>query len=178
MAIEIAEKNALDEVWWIPVAAHPFHAKEHISSSEHRLEMIRLAIEGIPSFKVLEIETERLGPSYTIDTLHLLKNNFPNYEFHLVLGDDALGHFHLWKEPEEIIRLAPPLIGNRVETHFNLPETLPISLQDIMSQGYTQIPLFQISSTAVRQRVKQGLFYGHLVPAKVVDYISQHHLYS
>ena len=168
LAIEIMERHHLDEIWWIPVYTHPFQSKATSSTINERLEMVRLAIEEIPTFKVLDIETERVGPSYTIDTIQLLKRQFPEYQFFLLLGDDSLAHFHLWKDPEEIVRLALPLIGTRKDASIVLPDTLSSVVRQAMEKGVTPIPLMQISSTAIRQRLKEGLYCGHLVPDQVL----------
>jgi len=173
LAIEMMERHHLDEIWWIPVYNHPFQDKSTTSTISHRLEMVRLATEDIPAFKVLDIEAERIGPSYTIDTVRHLKEEFPEHQFFLLLGDDALAHFHLWKEPEEVVRLASPLIATRKDVVVVLPDTLSPALQKAMEKGITPIPLLQISSTAIRQRLKDGLYCGHLVPDRALEYIKK-----
>lgn len=178
LALEIMERASLDEIWWIPVASHPFQEKADLLPAEHRVEMVRLAIEEIPQFTLLEIETQRVGTSFTVDTLRQIKKDFPEHDFHLLLGDDAIAHFHLWKEPEEILRLAPPLVGGRKGEVLSLSAQLsPISQKKIL-EGFVSIPLMQISSTNIRHRLKEGLYCGHLLPGKVLDYISSYGLYS
>lgn len=110
--------------------------------------MLMLALD-LPQFKIVTSEIERGGCSYTIETIRALQNK--EERLHLLLSDEAATHLHKWKESEELIRLAPPLIAPR------------------------EIP---ISSTQIRERLKKNLYCGHLVPGKALDYIRANHLYS
>lgn len=176
LAISLFEKHQLDEVWWIPVRQSPLKPSP-LATAEHRLEMLSLALQEISAFKIVQIEIEREGPSFTVETLRTLRGANPEVQFSLFLGDDALYHFNRWKDPEEIIQLAPPLIGARHSPHF--PQlTLDKELIQALQKGWTAIPLIEISATDVRKRLKDKLFCGHLVPAKVLDYIHTHRLYS
>lgn len=177
LAIALFEGHGLDEVWWIPVQKSPLKSSP-IASSSHRAKMVRLAIEEIPSFKLLEIELVREGPSFTVDTLRQLKAEHSDIQFHLLLGDDVLSHFDRWKEPCEIVELAPPLIGARQSAAFPAPSSLDKKLIEALRLGWTPVPLVEISATDVRRRLREGLFCGHLVPAKVLDYIHSYRLYS
>lgn len=163
LAISLFEQGGLDEIFWIPANINPLKSDSPVSA-DHRLQMLKIALEMLPFFKILDIELKREGPSYTIDTLRLLKKEYPDAKLRLILGDDTLKKFSQWKDPEEIVRLAPPLIGARFleETHFQKIRT----------------PLFEISATDIRDRLSRGLYCGHLVPAKVLDYIASNRLYS
>jgi nicotinate-nucleotide adenylyltransferase len=88
----------------------------------------------------------------------------------LLLSEEAAAQLNLWKEVGELLRIAPPLIGTR---HGAAPPT-----QEILKQGYIPTRTMEISSTNIRQRLKEKRYCGHLVPAKVLDYIRLHHLYS
>jgi nicotinate-nucleotide adenylyltransferase len=176
LAICLMESCSLDEVWFIPTSISPF--KEDAppgASSEHRLAMLRIALAPIKKFRILDWEIHETGVVYTIDTVrkiaqdHLLK-------LHLLLGEDHLASFHRWKEAEELIQLAPPLIGARegVET---LP-SLSSDLREKLKSGRVKIPLLDISSTNIRQRLAQKRYCGHLVPAAALEYIQQNHLYT
>jgi nicotinic acid mononucleotide adenylyltransferase len=110
--------------------------------------MLKLVLAEIPHFRLTPIEIEEARTSYTIDTLQRLIR--PDVQYRLLLTKESADTFSQWKHPEEIQRLAPLLIGNR---------------------------LFPISSTEVRKRLKKKRYCGHLVPAKALDYIRHHQLY-
>ena len=91
----------------------------------------------------------------------------------LLLSEETLPHIDLWKEAAELIRIAPPLVGTRREApHPHGP------FAAALKRGYTPTKTMEISSTDIRARVEKGLYCGHLVPAKALDYIHTHRLYS
>lgn len=149
LAIQALEENQLDEILFCPAFCSPFKRdKPPMASSEHRLAMLKLALE-IPQFKITTLELEREGPSYTIDTIRALQKN--NMKMRLILSDETASQLSQWRETEALIRLAPPLIGHR-------------------ERG--------ISSTEIRERLKKGLYCGHLMPAKALSYIQKQELYQ
>ncbi len=178
LALEMLEKRGLDEVWFCPVNISPFkmHNQPHIEAS-HRLKMLALALDDIPSFHFLENEMKREGPSYTVETLRELHNQYPQHEFFLILGDDAVSHFFNWHQPEEITSLAKLLVGQR---DFQKPNNFKGStgIQKAIEEGLTPTRVMDISSTDLRQRLENKLYCRHLIPAKVMDYISKNDLYS
>jgi nicotinate-nucleotide adenylyltransferase len=190
LALSLLEAHALEEVWWIPVQVSPFKLDWQTVSAFHRIEMLKRALEPFPFFKWLEIETLEPGPSYTVETLRKLKARFPDASFFLLMGEDAAAHFEYWKEPREILHLATLLVGSRENPY--LSEVEPRSkgqgmfrtefpfgpeIKSALQKGWTVIPRIEISATAIRNRLKNGLYCGHLMPAKVLDYIEQHQLY-
>lgn len=178
LALHLMEFHSLKEVWFCPARINP-HKLDKISSDvEWRLEMVSLAIEQIPQFKLLDYEARQEGPSYTINTLRYLyenEKNSPNPRtFNLLLGDDVLEGILTWKETEEVFKLAPPLIGCR---QWNCTWEGSDPINQAIRNGMTPTPIMEISSTAIRQRISRGLYCGHLVPEKVLDYIKRHQLY-
>jgi nicotinate-nucleotide adenylyltransferase len=177
LAISLSEAHKLDCVFWVPAHANPL--KEACDTpSKHRLAMLKLALRPIPSFKIMDFELKRKSPSYTVDTLRALKKRFPDARFHLLIGDDILPHFAKWKEPLEVIQLAAPLVGARRSHWFPAKLKLDAEIVDAFKRGWTPVPLMEISATDIRNRLNERKFCGHLVPAKVLDYIHEHHLYS
>lgn len=177
LALSLYEAHSLDQVLLIPSKLNPLK-KEHPVSDEHRIEMLKLAFEKLSSFQVSYREIKGKSPSYTVQTLRDLYQELPGCQLYLMLGDDLVDHFMKWKEPEEIIRLATPLIGSRTS---HLPKELPAfpkEVQEAFKKGWTKIPIREISATDVRKRLKDHLFSEHLLPGKVLDYIRQNHLYS
>lgn len=169
LAIALKESCKLDEVLFVPAGLSPFKEnRPPVVSSDHRLAMVKIAIAPIEGFQVLDWELVRKGPSYTIDTVRKLKADL-FAELHLLLGEDHLASFHLWKEADVLMSLAPPLVGSR--------DTQSAVVQKINASSF-KIPLFDISSTVVRKRLFQKKYCGHLVPNKVLEYIEIHSLYT
>ena len=110
--------------------------------------MLKLALDH-PQFKLSKWEIEQKVCSYTIDTIRALQKE--GTQLRLLLSEEAAAHLDQWKETQELIRLAPPLIGPRE---------------------------IQVSSTEIRARLKKNLYCGHLVPSKALAYIHKHGLYS
>lgn len=167
LALQLAEYHGLDEVLICPAFCSPFKEnKVPRASPEHRLEMVRLAVEDIPYMRPLSWEVENQKTSYTIDTIRAL----PPAHYHLLLSEESASSFMRWKEAEELARLAPPLIGCRgggQSPHHSFLE-----------KGWTPTKSMEISSTEIRERLKNKLYCGHLIPAKALDYIQRYRLYS
>lgn len=136
------------------------------------------AIAPLPQFTFLDTEIQKSHAVYTIDSIRaLLKmDGEKKKQFFLILGEDILERFHEWKEVEELVTIAPPLIGTR--NGESLPKTLPKSVATAVKKGMTKIPVMEISSTEIRERIASGLYCGHLLPAKVWEYINQNQLYK
>ena len=178
LAICILEHYHLDEVLFCPASLSPHKiAEEPTASKQQRREMVELAIRPIEAFTCLEAELFREGPSYTIDTIRALKHAHPSVEYHLILGEDSLERLSEWREIEELIAIAPPLIGNRTANLSEGFHHLPSKIKKAVQKGMTPIPVMDISSTELRQRLKEGKYCGHLLPAEVANYIKEYRLY-
>lgn len=182
LALTVLEAHRLDRVVFCPAAVSPFKdATPPKASKEHRKQMLELAIQPISGFSLLDSELNREGLSYTIDTIKdVLSDAHANKEeidLFLVLGEDALRHFHRWKDVDDIVLLAPPLTGSRLAEGSNCFEMLSPFVEDAIREGMTKIPVMEISSTVIRQRLAKGLYCGHYVSAPVLDYIQRHQLY-
>lgn len=178
LAIELKEKAELSEVWLIPAPVSPFRVEESMASIENRLNMVELAVSDIPGFRVLDIELHRPVPSYTIDTVRELVKNHRNCV--LLLGEDVALGLPKWKEAEDLAKLLPFLIGARREIELkNKLDSLrfPEAIEEAIRQGIIETSLMEISSTQIRKRLENHLYCGHLIPAKVLDYIYENQLY-
>lgn len=168
------EQFGLDEILFCPAQISPHkEAAPPLADPQHRRAMTALAVAPIKGFSLLDLELDRSGPSYTIDTVRELMARQPSDQFHLVMGEDLLSSLELWKEVETLLQLAPPLIGTRTG---ELPP-LPKSLRRAALSGLTRIPIMEISSTHLRERLSKGFYCGHLIPLKVLDYIYEKQLY-
>jgi nicotinate-nucleotide adenylyltransferase len=178
LALALREAHQLDEVVFCPTSTSPFKSLNPPKVSKKAREaMLKLALGAIPSFTMINTELEREGISYTIDTIKDVLSMRKGVELFLLLGEDALAHFHRWKDVEEIVHLAPPLTGSRMtELPANF-EALSPFVAEMLQQGMTKIPVMEISSTVIRKRLAEKLYCGHFVPAPVLHYIEQHQLY-
>jgi nicotinate-nucleotide adenylyltransferase len=181
LAIDLKEKRALDEVWLVPSLLSPFRMQENFPAIEHRLNMLSLAVSEISCFHLCDLELKRPPPSYTIDTIYAILNLYPAHSFFLLFGEDSLMRFSEWKQPEEIVRLMPLLIGSRPSSQ--LVKLLPKlgfdeKISSVIKENFIPTKQMEISATEIRDRLQKGLYCGHLLPGKVLDYIYENQLYS
>ena len=163
LAIELFETHKLDEVLFCPAFCSPFKtASPPLASPNHRLTMVRLAVENISKFKVTAIEINRQGPSFMIDTVRALQSD--DVQLHLLISEESAAHLDRWKEASQLLQLAPPLIGSRSKSFHSV-------------HNVTKIKVFEISSSEVRERLGLRRYCGHLLLTKVLDYIQAQRLY-
>lgn len=173
LAASIVQQGLVDELWLLVSPLNPLKQGEtsDIAEYEHRLSMARLATEDIEGVKVSDFEKNLPLPSYTITTLGELHKAYPEHEFLLVIGADNWERFPRWYHAQEIIDTYSILIYRRPECEMD--ETLlPPSVQVV------DTPLYDISSTEIRESVKKGRMPLKWVDRKVATYIRVHHLYS
>ncbi len=175
LALEVMEKCELKEVWFVPAHISPHKLKSPPVDQKHRLEMLKLAIDGIDGFKIVDIELKRPQPSYTVDTIHYFLEHYPKCQFHLITGNDALESFHKWYKFKEILSLVPLIVGRRKLGEFSSSDPI---VRQAFAKTACQTSLLEVSSTQVRDRIKKNLPCLHLLPQKVVDYIHENKLYS
>ncbi len=182
VAEQCREAGQLDQVWFIPAARPPHKQDRPLTSFAQRVEMLALAIAGMPAFRVEELEKDRPGPSYTADTLADLERLHPQCEFALLLGSDCLPDLPQWHQPERILELAellivarpgwPVLTQEELRASLHLQERAPLRLRLIHS------PLIDISSRDLRQRAANQRSLRFLVPRAVECYILEKKLYQ
>lgn len=176
LAIELMEAHNLTEVWFCPALISPHRQQENPVPISHRIKMLQLALSNVPYFRVLDIESKRQPPSYTIDTIIQLQESQPQ-PLCLLLGEDSIPGFFHWHRVEEIVERVPLLIGKRQSVEFLLPPNANPIVSSAIERGLTPTNMFDISATEVRERLRKGLYCGHLLPEKVIDYISTNALY-
>jgi nicotinate-nucleotide adenylyltransferase len=166
---------ALDQVLFIPNAVSPLKAPD-ITPAEHRFEMTSLAIQSNPAFAISSIELDRSGPSYTVDTLSELQEEYPAAELFFITGTDSVAEMHLWRKPDEILRLATLIAAERPGTRLDdiKPGLKPGWISRILPLPTTHL---DISSTEIRRRVREGKPIRYLTPDVVLEYVSAHLLY-
>jgi len=188
-AIELYQQLNLAEVKFIP-CYQPVHRQLPVATPEDRLAMVSHAIKDEPAFSVNECEIQRKGPSYSIDTIQLLKKNLPSTPLCLIMGIDAFTGFHTWHRWEEILTHVHLIIAHR--PHYQLPTTGIIAellaqrfktdasaLSDSLAGNIVVRPvtLLEISATDIRQQIHQEQSCRYLLPDSVYTYIKQHRVY-
>jgi nicotinate-nucleotide adenylyltransferase len=181
VAEQCREQARLDEVWFVPAPRPPQKLERIITPFDRRVEMLALAVAGHSAFKVDELERDRPGPSYTVDTLEQVHREHAGTGFFLILGADAVVDLPTWREPRRVIELATlvivarpgwsPMPAEQLRAALRLPDDVPLRQQVV------SVPLVEISSSDLRRRVAQGRSIRYLVPRAVQSYIEGHRLY-
>lgn len=165
----------LDEVWFIPTYQPPLKDNEPGASSEARLQMVQEALGGSPAFKALDIELQRGGMSYSIDTVLELKKRYPDASFSYIIGSDRINDLPKWHRIEELAELITFIGLERAGTAVQLDE-LPGFLRRRVAMA--EMPPIGISSTEIRSRVLGGRSIAYLVPDTVHQFIKRRGLYE
>lgn len=169
----------LEKVLWVVTGEPPHKPNRPITEVEHRIAMVRIAINEDSGFYLSRHEVDRPGPHYAADTLAQLTEEQPEEEWAYIMGKDSLRDLHDWHEPERLVRLSARLIV------LNRPEVVvDFDLLDEQVPGlsakleFLDVPLVDVSSREVRHRAREGEPYRYLVPHGVADYIAEHNLYT
>jgi nicotinate-nucleotide adenylyltransferase len=177
-AQEAYRELQLDGVILIPARIPPHKSVEHEPGPKHRLRLCQLATQDDDRFSVSQLELERDGPSYTVDTLEALSSQTPNNQLFLVLGGDIAAGLPKWHQPERVLELATVAIAKRRGTSTRSVAAALASLRGGDRAGFFEMPRIGVSSTMIRRRVAAGQPIRYLVPDRVADYISRHELYG
>jgi nicotinate-nucleotide adenylyltransferase len=175
LAERARDELSLDLVLFVPAGDPWRKSHREITAAEHRLAMLRLAVEGNDAFGVSDIEIKREGPTYTADTLATLAAERLDDEFYFIVGADALADMPNWHEPERIVDHARLAVAPRDVQEANIAAlALPAIAGRIVQ--FTMPPL-AVSSTEVRERIAAGRSVRYLVPGRVLEYIDAQSLY-
>lgn len=190
-ALDVYSLLSLSEIRFIPCGI-PAHRDAAVASSQQRLEMLALALEGQPDFVVDDREVKRAGASYMVDTIKSLMSDFSNEKFCLIIGMDAFVKLDTWKDWEEITELVSLVITQRprLETE-SVPSSDLIQYMNnkqvddkelFMSSEQTHcffcpVTQLDISATNIRELVREGNRIDYLMPEKVANYIQEKNLY-
>lgn len=171
-ASEVAARFALDEVVFVPTGSPTFKQNQKVSQAEHRYLMTVIATASNPQFTVSRVDIDRVGLTYTVDTLRDLHEQRPDDEFFFITGADAIEQILSWKDAEELFVMAKFVAVTRPGHKLDVT-ALPDDRVSLL-----EIPAMAISSTDCRQRARDGLPVWYLVPDGVVQFISKHQLYQ
>lgn len=171
-AESVRDHLKLDKVIFVPASIPPHKLNEKIIPAKQRLKMVSLAIEENPLFELCDIELQREGPSYTIETVLALKAKYPKDSFHLIMGIDLLIDFDSWKEPGRILEECRVVAMNR--PGFDLAM---VDKDLLLRIELVNVPSVDVSSTSIRRRVMSGRSIKYLVPSAVEEYIYSNSIY-
>jgi nicotinate-nucleotide adenylyltransferase len=175
LAEQARSQLALDLVLFVPAGEPWRKAHRAITPAEHRLAMLRLAVEDNDAFGISDLELRRTGPTYTADTMEALAGERLDDEFYLIVGSDALADLPNWHEPERIVQHAVLAVAPRNESQLG---AAALSIPGLAARTEAfEMPRIDISSTGIRARVAAGRTIRYLVPAPVERYIAEHRLY-
>lgn len=174
IASKAREQLSLDRMIFMPCAVPPHKLEEGISDSQHRLQMVRLAVAGNPCFEASDLEIRLGGLSYTVNTLDRLSRQYdlgPDQLF-LIIGSDSYNEFETWHEPERILSLCRIAVAGRpgdASGSRDHPQPKRIQMLDT--------PQLEIASSRIRSWARQGRSITYFVPRAVEQYIDQQRLY-
>ncbi len=188
VAQEAAESLGLERVLFIPAGQPPHKPGRAITSGEHRLAMVELAIAGNERFQASRQELDRAGPSYTVDTLEGLwattgaapeggRGTAPDLT--LVLSAEAFLGFMTWRDPRRVLELARVVVAPRDGYPDAGPDFLATHLPDLADRAtFLDGPRLRLSASDLRDRAAAGRSLRYLVPDAVAAYIGEHGLYQ
>lgn len=168
---DVLEKRNLEKIIFVPCHISPHKTDQKPTEDFHRLNMVNLAIEKYPYFESSDYEIRKGDVSYTYNTLVELKKSYDQIE--LIIGFDNLIVFDKWYRPDDILQLATVIVMKREI------DNIPVKHNKYFdSVILLETTLIDISSTEIREHVKNDASIDYLVPSKVKEYISQHGLYK
>ncbi|WP_434037341.1 nicotinate (nicotinamide) nucleotide adenylyltransferase [Formosa sp. 4Alg 33] len=173
IANHMAEYSDLDRIWLVVTPHNPFKKKNTLLDNHHRFDMVYEATKDYDKLEASDIEFKLPQPSYTINTLTYLLEKHPNHEFSLIMGEDNLKGFHKWKNNDIILEhheiyVYPRISEGKTETQLlNHPKIHQI-----------KAPIMEISSTFIRQAVRDGKSCKPLLPEHVWKYIDDMNFYK
>ena len=171
-AQDVYEQYHFDRLFLVPAAQAPLKAQDMQSVTEDRLAMLRAACEWDHRLEIADYELNKGGVSYTIDSVRHFRQQFPNDELFWIIGGDQLPLLHKWKDISQLAAMVEFIFLER-PGHPSKPHTDITGLRLHRCDGH----LIEISSSELRQRVRQGRSLNYFCPQKVIAYIESKKLY-
>ncbi|MCB9938716.1 MAG: nicotinate-nucleotide adenylyltransferase [Planctomycetaceae bacterium] len=175
------EQCQLDRVLFVPAAVPPHKQSREMTSARARIEMVRLAIGGHEQLALTTMEIDRGGVSYTVDTLAALSEQHSGSSLFFLMGADSLKELPTWREPQRLCELAVPLVVRRAgspEPDFAaIRHLVTADRLDEIREHQVEMPIIELSSTEIRQRVESGSSIRFRTPRAVEKFIETQGLY-
>ncbi|WP_294631458.1 nicotinate (nicotinamide) nucleotide adenylyltransferase [uncultured Bacteroides sp.] len=166
LANYLCEYEGLDEIWFMVSPQNPLKQQAELWSDELRLRLAETATGDYPRFRASDFEFHLPRPSYSVHTLEKLREAYPEHEFHFIIGSDNWANFDRWYQSERIIRENPILVYPRPGFPID-EETLPETVRLVHS------PMFEISSTFIREALEAGKDIRYFLHPKVWEAIKE-----
>jgi nicotinate-nucleotide adenylyltransferase len=178
LAAEALDQLKLSRVLWVLTPVPPHKLDQTITALEHRLAMTQLMLDDYPEFELSRVEIDRPGPHYMLDTVRVIKNQFPAAEVLLLMGGDSLRDLRTWHRPKELLSICQGLgVMRRPNDTIDLDELEEILPGISKKVLFVDSPLLEISSRDIRRRVSEGRAFRHYLVSSVFDYIQTQNLY-
>ena len=171
LAQAVLEQCGLDEVWLMVSPQNPLKQEADLLDDHLRLALTQKALEGVEGVRACDYEFCLPTPSYTINTLTALSEQYPDCEFVFICGMDSLQNLKNWREYQKILDNYELLVFPREGYDGG-------ELANYPSVNILKTPVLEISSTFIRHSIKEGRDVRHFVPEKVFQYIQEHHFYE
>jgi nicotinate-nucleotide adenylyltransferase len=174
------EEMGLDKVLFVPAGVNPLKVGKQVTSAQHRLQMVKLAVASHPQFEVSEWELDQPGPSFTVHTLEYFHQQDPEAELFFIIGADNLHILPKWRHVERIVELATILAVTRPGFDLKTSTETVFALFPHISKRIrgVEIPGLEISSTWIRERLVKNRSVEHLLPQEVIRYTEENKLYE
>jgi len=173
VAQTIFEAENFDNIVFIPTLKTP--RKNNITHIKDRLAMLRMGVTSNPNFEISDLEIQRGGTSYSIDTIREYKSDqdYDSRELYYLIGSDSLQTFHTWEEPREILDECQVIVALRPGFR---PSDIPNWI--LRKVRFASIPRFEISSSTIRSRWQENKTIRYMVTQPVWEYINDHGIYK
>lgn len=183
MSEYLCDEFSLDSVLFIPTD-NPPHKNKGVLDAQIRLEMVRFATDKNDRFQVSDIEVNRKNTTYSIDTVNLLKEEYPNDKLFFIIGSDSLFQLNTWKKFDELAKAIEFIVATR-PGYFEDEDDNSVEdeIQELNSKygsiiHCVETPMYEISSTDIRDRIKVGKSVKYLLLDEVIEYIDHNNLYK
>jgi nicotinate-nucleotide adenylyltransferase len=180
IANHMAERDDMDQVWLVVTPQNPLKSNNNLLADYHRLALVKIAIDDNFKLRASDVEFNLPKPSYTVDTLAHLREQYPEHQFALIMGEDNLRTFHKWKNYEVILERHQIYVYPRPITLAELNNHVAPTLSEIHNHKnviITDSPMMQISSTIIRNNIQKGQSIQYLVTDPVRQYIDEMNFY-
>ena len=179
LASEAQTRLQLNRLLWVLTSIPPHKPGQPISPLDDRLAMLKLAIKDEPGFELSTVDMDRPGPQYTLDTIKLLAQEYPDAELIPLIGGDSLHDLPTWHNPVELVAACHQIgVMRRPGDSVDLSQ-LEKQIPGITAKvRFVEAPLLEIASHEIRQRAAEGLPFRYYLLPSVYQYIMEHKLYS
>ncbi len=168
----------LDKVFFMPSGYPPHKDKNSITDNFHRENMVKLSVENNDKFEFSDFEMRRLGIIYTADTLHLIRERKKDINIYFIMGADSLLAIETWHKPDEIFKLCTVVVADRDYSDKKVVEKIGyLENKYKVKIEYIKAPMINVSSSDIRNFVKNNKSIRYLVDEKVERYIINNKLY-